>query len=399
MNEIALPVEQAAELRAQLTQHDSALVAKLSGTADLRVTESVEAILTRVHQKALELAIPEVQMDLRDLEFMNSSCFKSFVSWISDVSDLTVGQYRIRFPVEPEHSVAAAQPACVVLLCRRARHDRSRELALSRADMRPGRCRLKPRAGPGYMRPMILRPGTSFAVGCVLLSLGCQTRNADKCNQGFDVTRQAIKTNDFASAKTWREYAYKMCDPAGQDKDGLATLDKELATAEATVKANADAAAQSKAKNDALLKLFVGWVGDNRAAPDKASASPVCDSASDPAEAARLTATKEQLCTANRTAGDSTLTVRFWQADTKLSRFSTKFASPVSCQDFGATVSKTFDVPASNGSSVKRSVCDISSGALSGMTVVVSAAANADAYIFTPGYLDKDKQMKAIAGG
>lgn len=101
MNQIALPVEQAAELRAQLTREETGLVAKLSGTADLRVTDSVEAILTRVHQKALELGIPEVQMDLRELEFMNSSCFKSFVSWISDVSDLTTGQYRIRFLSNP----------------------------------------------------------------------------------------------------------------------------------------------------------------------------------------------------------------------------------------------------------------------------------------------------------
>ena len=101
MIEIALPVEQAAELRARLTREDSGLVAKLSGTADLRVTDSVEAILTRVHQQALELGIPEVQMDLRELEFMNSSCFKSFVSWISEVSDLTSGQYRIRFLSNP----------------------------------------------------------------------------------------------------------------------------------------------------------------------------------------------------------------------------------------------------------------------------------------------------------
>ncbi|HEX2875565.1 MAG TPA: hypothetical protein VHP33_30140 [Polyangiaceae bacterium] len=101
MNQIALPVEQAAELRAQLTREETGLVAKLSGTADLRVTDSVEAILTRVHQKALELGIPEVRMDLRELEFMNSSCFKSFVSWISDVSDLTTGQYRIRFLSNP----------------------------------------------------------------------------------------------------------------------------------------------------------------------------------------------------------------------------------------------------------------------------------------------------------
>jgi hypothetical protein len=246
---------------------------------------------------------------------------------------------------------------------------------------------------------MILRPAMSFAVGCALLALGCQTRNAEKCTQGFDVTRQAIKSNDFALAKQWREFSYKMCDAAGQDKDALVALDQELSTAETSAKAAADAEAQRKSKNDALLKLFVSWAGDNRAAPEKASAAPVCDTPTDAAEAAKVAKTKERLCTSTRTAGDNTLTVRYWEADSKLSRFSTKFPAPVSCADFGATASKTFDVPATNGASVKRSVCQISSGALSGMTVVVSAAGNADAYIFSPGYLDKDRQMKAIAGG
>jgi len=244
---------------------------------------------------------------------------------------------------------------------------------------------LKKGLGPAYMRPMILRPGMSLAVGLVLLAVGCQTRNAEKCTQGFDVTRQSIKSNDFASAKQWREFSYKVCDPAGEDKDSLAALDKELASAEATAKTAADADAQRKAKNDALLKLFVSWAGDNRAAPEKASAAPVCDTPSDAAAAATVTRTKERLCTATRTAGDSTLTARYWEADNKLSRFSTKFPAPVSCADFGASPSKTFDVP--------------TTGALQGMTVVVSAAGNADAYIFAPGYLDKDKQMKAIAGG
>jgi hypothetical protein len=101
VSEIALPVEQVAELRARLTLEGTALVVKLSGTADLRVTDSVEAILMHVHQKALELSSSEVQVDLRELEFMNSSCFKSFVSWISDVSELVAGQYRIRFLSSP----------------------------------------------------------------------------------------------------------------------------------------------------------------------------------------------------------------------------------------------------------------------------------------------------------
>jgi hypothetical protein len=250
------------------------------------------------------------------------------------------------------------------------------------------------------MPEMNARQTALFSLGLGFLVLGCQARDEAKCNQGFDVARQAIKSNDFALARQWREYAYKQCDATGQDQAGLAALDQELSTAEATVKANAEAEAQRKAKNDALLKLFIGWAGSNRAAPDKASSAPVCDPPpADPVLARKIEKSKEQLCTGTRTAGDSTLTVRYWDADKTLMRFATKFPAPVSCQDFGATPTKTFDVPASNGGSVKRSRCDITSGALSGMSVVVSEANNAEAYIFTPGYLEKDPLMKQIAGG
>lgn len=246
---------------------------------------------------------------------------------------------------------------------------------------------------------MIARPGTSLALLLASLALGCNAKDAAKCNQGFDVTRQAIKSSDFAVAKQWREYAYKQCDAAGDDKQGLSTLDQELSTAEATFKAAADAAAQRKAKNEALLKLFLSWAGQNRAAPDKASSAPVCDPPVDAAAAAKVATSKEQLCTATRTAGESTLSARYWDADHKLMRFSTKFPAPVSCQDFGASVSKEFDVPAAGGGSVKRSRCSIATGALQGMEVVVSQANNADAYVFEPAYLEKDPLMKQIAGG
>jgi hypothetical protein len=250
------------------------------------------------------------------------------------------------------------------------------------------------------MREMDARPTTLLSLCLAFLALGCPTRDEAKCNQGFDVARQAIKSHDFALARQWREYAYKQCDAAGQDSAGLASLDQELSTAEAGVKAAADAEAQRKAKNDALLKLFVSWAGENRAAPDKASSAPVCDPPpADPVQAKLIEKSKEQLCTGTRTAGEHSLTVRYWDADKTLFRFATKFPAPVSCQDFGATVTKTFDVPASNGGTVKRHRCDITAGALSGTSVVVSEAANAEAYIFSPGYLEKDRLMKQIAGG
>jgi hypothetical protein len=259
---------------------------------------------------------------------------------------------------------------------------------------------LKAGRGPGYMRAMMARPASSFALALVLLSLGCQKRDAEKCAQGLSVTRTAVKANDFALAKQWREYAYKQCDAQGEDQASLTALDQEISTAEASVKSAADAEAARKQKNDALLKLFVGWVASNRAAPDRASSAPVCDPPpADPVAAKKLETTKEQLCTASRTAGEHTLVARYWDADKTLFRFSTKFPAPVTCQDFGGTVNKTWDVPSTSGASVKRSRCDITSGALSGLAVVVSQANNADAYVFSPAYVEKDPLTKQIAGG
>lgn len=250
------------------------------------------------------------------------------------------------------------------------------------------------------MRAMNARLASSLALPLCLLALSCQKRDAEKCSQGFEVTRTAIKSADFALAKQWREYAYKQCDAAGEDQANLSALDKELSTAEATVKAAADAEAQRKQQNEALLKLFVGWAGDNRAAPDKASSAPVCDPPpADPIEAKKIETSKERLCTASRKAGEHTLSARYWEADKTRVRFSTKFPAPVSCQDFGATPSKTWDVPSTSGASIKRSRCNIAAGPLSGMSVVVSAANNADAYVFAPAYLENDPLTKQIAGG
>jgi hypothetical protein len=81
---------------------DHALLVRMTGTADLRVTETIEKMLSAVHQQATSSHFAEVKVDLRNLEFMNSSCFKSFVTWISQVQDLAETlQYRIHFLSNP----------------------------------------------------------------------------------------------------------------------------------------------------------------------------------------------------------------------------------------------------------------------------------------------------------
>ena len=78
-------------------------VLRLSGNADMAAKDGLDALLPRVHAEARRLAVPEVVVDFRQLEFMNSSCFKAFVSWISEVSELEpTEQYKIKLLSKPE---------------------------------------------------------------------------------------------------------------------------------------------------------------------------------------------------------------------------------------------------------------------------------------------------------
>jgi len=74
---------------------DGRLQVAFSGTGDMSAIGEFNDYLTKVHDEAQRLAVSEVTCDLRRLTFMNSSCFKAFVTWIDTVKN--AGQpYRIR---------------------------------------------------------------------------------------------------------------------------------------------------------------------------------------------------------------------------------------------------------------------------------------------------------------
>jgi hypothetical protein len=242
------------------------------------------------------------------------------------------------------------------------------------------------------------RLGDLLVLAATVTALGCSEKDATKCQEALDGTRKSVAASDLVLTSQWRERSYKYC----EDQAALATLDKEITTKQSADAAAKAAEAQRLALNAGLLKTFVTWAGDNRVAPDHASVSPKCDGDDpDPAAAKKPStdpAAAERFCTATRTAGASTLTARYWDADKTIVLFSTKAPAPATCDDLGPhKVLKTFDVPATNGSTVKRTLCELT-GTLSGMHAVVSAAANAAVYIFSPSYLLKDPALKKIAG-
>jgi hypothetical protein len=80
------------------TLADARLTIKFSGNADMAAISTLSVYLKSVHIQAQKLGVREVAFDLRELYFMNSSCFKSFVTWIEAASSADKSEaYRIKF--------------------------------------------------------------------------------------------------------------------------------------------------------------------------------------------------------------------------------------------------------------------------------------------------------------
>ena len=75
----------------------------LRGNADYAALDALEVLLTGTHAEASRLGVTEAVVDLRRLEFMSSSCFKCFISWIASIQEMeATQQYKIRVVSNPK---------------------------------------------------------------------------------------------------------------------------------------------------------------------------------------------------------------------------------------------------------------------------------------------------------
>jgi hypothetical protein len=91
-----------AELIIDARVADDVYCVVLAGNADLAAREGLQTFMRGLHAKACALGVREVAVDFRHLQFMNSSCFKGFVDWLSEVQRAgTERHYQIRFLSNP----------------------------------------------------------------------------------------------------------------------------------------------------------------------------------------------------------------------------------------------------------------------------------------------------------
>jgi len=91
------------EFEASAVLDGNALVFRMWGNADLRISGPLGPFLDSVDHEARRQKVSEVVADLRELVFMNSSCLKEFVRWVAHVEDKGAGTrpYQIRFLSDP----------------------------------------------------------------------------------------------------------------------------------------------------------------------------------------------------------------------------------------------------------------------------------------------------------
>ena len=81
----------------------SAIHVCLVGDANMNAVDRLGHSLTDVHAQAVRASATEVIVDVRQLEFMNSACFKKIVTWITQVEEVAAdSRYRIRFLSNPK---------------------------------------------------------------------------------------------------------------------------------------------------------------------------------------------------------------------------------------------------------------------------------------------------------
>jgi hypothetical protein len=88
---------------AQASREGDTLLVQLTGEADLDARADLDAFVGDLHQCAQAPGITAVTVDLQKLEFMNSSCFKSLVTWLGRIQEMPAEvQYRVHFRSNPQ---------------------------------------------------------------------------------------------------------------------------------------------------------------------------------------------------------------------------------------------------------------------------------------------------------
>ena len=102
MTAIAIHRIEDAEFKADAALEGGRMLLHFWGNADLRAKEQLDVFLEEADDQCVAAHVEEVAVDFRELVFMNSSCLKALVTWLSKIQERpNEQQYRIVFLKDP----------------------------------------------------------------------------------------------------------------------------------------------------------------------------------------------------------------------------------------------------------------------------------------------------------
>jgi len=88
MTSLALAAVHQPGFSAIASEAERTITVRLAGTADTTAHPHLDRYLKELHETACRLGTPQVNVDLRELQFINSSCLMLFVTWLTCLRDL-----------------------------------------------------------------------------------------------------------------------------------------------------------------------------------------------------------------------------------------------------------------------------------------------------------------------
>jgi hypothetical protein len=77
---------------------DAAAELRLTGSADNAVATQLTSLIGDLHNELVTCGATEIRVDIRELEFMNASCFNVLVNWLGQVNELDPAKrYQLKF--------------------------------------------------------------------------------------------------------------------------------------------------------------------------------------------------------------------------------------------------------------------------------------------------------------
>ncbi len=103
MNDFSCPPLRAGGISIECTVADGAVCLAVAGSADADTSAALASFLDGLHQELCRVHAPRVELDVRELAFINSSSLKAIVAWIGRITKLEhEAQYGATFVVHPE---------------------------------------------------------------------------------------------------------------------------------------------------------------------------------------------------------------------------------------------------------------------------------------------------------